>query len=149
MMMPLKSLLILLKAIHTSCNSGLYETWNLAKGPDRIHLNDVCNASIATYGALNESFLRFALIDAPGEQHYMRAMAELGPSPHRDGVHTYLKVKSQTTAPTRSALIKKGMIYSPAHGDTAFIAFVDDYLRRLITGFIIKEGAEAPSFLLI
>lgn len=33
--------------------------------------------------------------------------------------------------PSRAHLIKKGMIYSPAHGDTAFtVPLFDEYLRR-------------------
>ena len=37
----------------------------------------------------------------------------------------------QRVAPTRSQLIRKGMIYSPAHGDTAFtVPLFDQYLKR-------------------
>ena len=36
-----------------------------------------------------------------------------------------------SVAPTRSALIRKGMIYSPAHGDTAFtVPLFDRYMKR-------------------
>jgi len=34
-------------------------------------------------------------------------------------------------APTRNNLIKKGMIYSPQHGDTAFtVPLFDQYMKR-------------------
>jgi hypothetical protein len=42
-----------------------------------------------------------------------------------------LGVKVESVAPRRSALIQKGMIYSPAHGDTAFtVPLFDEFLRR-------------------
>src|SRR6516225_1769612 len=57
----------------------------------------------------------------PAEKRYLRAMAELGEGPHRSGdIAGKLKKEVTTIAPVRSSLINKGMIYSPAHGDTAF-----------------------------
>jgi hypothetical protein len=45
-------------------------------------------------------------------------------------------VKITSVAPTRNALIRKGMIYSPAYGDTAFtVPLFDDYLRRAMPEF--------------
>jgi Mn-dependent DtxR family transcriptional regulator len=75
----------------------------------------------------------FAWIDSrPAEKHYLGAMAELGAGPHRSGdIAAQLGVKVESVAPRRSALIQKGMVYSPAHGDTAFTApMFDDFLRR-------------------
>jgi hypothetical protein len=38
-------------------------------------------------------------------------------------------------APTRSALIAKGMVWSPAHGDTAFtVPLFDQFMRRIMPG---------------
>jgi hypothetical protein len=70
----------------------------------------------------------------PAERRYVRAMAELGPGPHRSGdIAAQLGVKVESVAPRRSALIQKGMIYSPAHGDTAFtVPLFDEFLRRAI-----------------
>lgn len=64
----------------------------------------------------------------------MRALAEYGPGPHRSGdVAFTLKVKTQSVGPVRSSLIKKGMIYSPQHGDTAFtVPLFDAYMRRVM-----------------
>jgi Mn-dependent DtxR family transcriptional regulator len=62
----------------------------------------------------------------------MRALAELGTGAHRSGdIAALLKVKSTSVAPTRNKLIKKGMIYSPSHGDTAFtVPLFDQYMKR-------------------
>ncbi len=68
----------------------------------------------------------------PAEKRYMRAMAELGPGPHRSGdIAEKLGKKVSTVAPMRNTLIAKGMIYSPSHGDTAFtVPFFDGFMRR-------------------
>jgi hypothetical protein len=72
----------------------------------------------------------------PVEKVYLRAMAELGPGPHRSGdVAAILGRKVSALAPTRSQLIGKGMIYSPSHGDTAFtVPLFDEFLRRIMPG---------------
>jgi hypothetical protein len=64
----------------------------------------------------------------------MRAMAELRPGPDRSGdVADLLKRKVTNVAPTRNALIEKGMIYSPAHGDTAFtVPLFDGFMKRIM-----------------
>ena len=66
----------------------------------------------------------------------LRAMAELGPGPHRSGdIATCYPAKVTSLAPTRSSLIAKGMIYSPAHGDTAFtVPLFDEFMRRIMPG---------------
>ena len=68
----------------------------------------------------------------PTEKRYMRAMAELGPGPHRSGdIADVLGRKVTTVAPVRNALIAKGMLYSPAHGDTAFtVPLFDGFMKR-------------------
>jgi Mn-dependent DtxR family transcriptional regulator len=62
----------------------------------------------------------------------MRALAEFGPGAVRSGdIAGMLGVKTQSVGPVRSSLIKKGMIYSPQHGDTAFtVPLFDSYMRR-------------------
>jgi hypothetical protein len=64
-------------------------------------------------------------------------MAELGPGPHRSGdIADMLEIGVQTVGPLRSGLIGKGMIYSPAHGDTAFtVPLFDEFLRRIMPGW--------------
>ncbi len=70
----------------------------------------------------------------PRERDYVRAMASLGPGPHRSGdVADCLGVRVQSLGPLRSSLIGKGMIYSPAHGDTAFtVPMFDAFLHRTV-----------------
>ena len=67
----------------------------------------------------------------------MRAMAELGGGPHRSGeIAERLGKKVTTVAPIRNALISKGMIYSPAHGDTAFtVPLFDGFMKRTMPQF--------------
>lgn len=84
---------------------------------------------------LDESFFRVRFDRlTPREKDYMRALAELGAGAHRSGdVADELGVKVQSVAPIRSNLIRKGMIYSPAHGDTAFtVPLFDEFMRRSI-----------------
>jgi hypothetical protein len=66
----------------------------------------------------------------------MRAMAELGPGPHRSGdIADGLGRNVTSLAPTRYGLIRKGMIYSPNHGDTAFtVPRFDEFMRRILPG---------------
>ncbi len=60
-------------------------------------------------------------------------MAELGPGPHRSGdIAHILRRKVTTVAPVRNSLVAKGMIYSPAHGDTAFtVPLFDGFMKRV------------------
>ena len=96
---------------------------------------DVETASQEATAELDASFFR-ARFDrlAPSEKRYLRAMAERGAGPHRSGeVAQTLDRSVRAVAPTRAKLIAKGMIYSPAHGDTAFtVPLFDAYLRRVI-----------------
>jgi hypothetical protein len=64
-------------------------------------------------------------------------MAEPGPGPHRTGdIADTLGVKVTSLGPVRAKLIKKGMIYSPAHGDMAFtVPLFDEFMKRAIPTF--------------
>jgi len=70
----------------------------------------------------------------PTEKCYLRAMAELGPGPHRSGDIAERLGKSVTSvAPVRNGLIAKGMIYSRSRGDTAFtVPLFDDFMKRIM-----------------
>lgn len=109
-------------------------SWQCAqKSP--INLSDVQSATQQALIELDESFFRVRLDRlTPSEKRYLRAMAQLGPGPHRSGdIANQLTREVQTVAPTRSKLIDKGMIYSPAHGDTGFtVPLFDAYLRRVM-----------------
>ena len=100
-----------------------------------ITLKDVNAASMTAVAALDESFFRVRFDRlTPIEKRYLRCMAELGPGPHRSGdIATTMKRKVQSLGPTRSALIEKGMVWSPSHGDTAFtVPLFDQYMRRVM-----------------
>lgn len=109
-----------------------YRVWNDApKSP--ITGADVVATTPKVIKHLDENFflVRFDRL-TPKEKEYLRAMAELGPGPHRSGdIASQLGVKVESVAPRRSGLIAKGMIYSPAHGDTAFtVPLFDEFLTR-------------------
>lgn len=108
--------------------------WMLADGPV-VTRRDVDAASPVAVHELDKTFFRVRFErTTPFERRYLRAMAELGPGPHRSGeVAQALGRKVQSVAPTRSTLIRKGMIHSPAHGDTAFtVPLFDQYLKRVM-----------------
>ena len=65
-------------------------------------------------------------------------MAELGPDAHRSGeIAKLLGKKVEGLGPLRSGLIKKGMIWSPSHGDTAFtVPLFDEFLNREMPNWI-------------
>lgn len=107
-------------------------TWNAAP-TSPITKADVVAASQAATAALDKNFFRVRFDRlTPREQDYLRAMAELGPGPHRSGaIAEKLGNSVENMGPLRSGLIKKGMIWSPAHGDTAFtVPMFDEFMRR-------------------
>lgn len=109
-----------------------YQAWNLA-ACSPIDAETISAATSAAIHKLDGSFFRVRFDRlTPREKEYMRALADLGPAPQRSGdIALRLAVKVQSIAPLRSGLIKKGMIYSPAHGDTAFtVPLFDDFMRR-------------------
>jgi AAA ATPase domain len=109
-----------------------YHVWNAAPASP-ITLDDVTLASRDVQRRLDDNFFRVRMDRlTPLEKVYLGAMAELGPGPHRSGdIAAKLAVKVESVAPRRSALIRKGMVYSPSHGDTAFtVPLFDDFLRR-------------------
>lgn len=111
-----------------------YQAWNAARASP-IERDDVDRATEKTIERLDESFfrVRFDRLTA-AEKRYLRAMAQLGPGPHRSGdiAHAYRSSsEAQSVAPLRAKLIAKGMIYAPAHGDTAFtVPLFDEFMKR-------------------
>jgi hypothetical protein len=102
-----------------------------------ITRKDVEAASATAIAALDESFFRVRFDRlTPSEKKYLRAMAELGPGPHRSGdIADQLVRKVTSLGPTRNQLIAKGMIWSPHHGDTAFtVPLFDEFMRRIMPG---------------
>ncbi len=102
-----------------------------------ITRKDVDVASKSAVAALDESFFRVRFDRlTPAEKRYLRAMAELGPGPHRSGdIADELKREVTKLGPTRNQLIGKGMVWSPTHGDTAFtVPLFDEFMHRVMPG---------------
>ena len=116
--------------------------WDVAEGSP-IKLSDVDLASQRALATLDGSFflVRFDRI-TPTEKRYVRAMASLGPGPHRSGdIANALGRRVSSLAPTRNQLISKGMIWSPNHGDTAFtVPMFDEFMLRIMPGDDWKMG---------
>lgn len=111
-------------------------SWDVAKASP-ITLHDVETASVSAIAALDDSFFRVRFDRlTPSEKRYLRAMAELGPGPHRSGdIAEQLGRPVSAFGPTRNHLITKGMIWSPEHGDTAFtVPLFDEFMRRIMPG---------------
>ncbi|CAN5124458.1 ATP-binding protein [soil metagenome] len=109
-----------------------YEVWNVAQRSP-IDIDAVNRAEPLVRSKLDENFFLVRMDRlTPAEKLYLKAMADLGAGPHRSGdIAGQLGVRVETVAPRRSGLITKGMIYSPAHGDTAFtVPLFDEFLRR-------------------
>ena len=109
-------------------------SWDVADASP-IERDDAERATTEALAELDASFFRVRFDRlTPSQKRYMRAMAELGPGPHRSGdIAHILNRKVTTVAPLRNALIAKGMIFSPAHGDTAFtVPLFDDFMKRIM-----------------
>jgi hypothetical protein len=108
--------------------------WDVA-ATSPITLADVEKAATETIVAVDEGFFRgrFDRL-TPMEKQYLRAMADLGPGPHRSGAIAERQGRRvQAVAPVRNSLIGKGLIWSPGHGDTAFTApFFDEFMKRIM-----------------
>lgn len=110
------------------------QVWDTApRSP--ITVDDVRRSTDITLAALDQSFFRVRFDRlTPSEKRYLRAMADLGPGPHRSGLVADRLGRAVTTlAPTRGQLIDKGMIWSPSHGDTAFtVPLFDEFMKRIM-----------------
>ncbi len=109
-------------------------SWNIAD-VSPIDERDAIQATTEALAELDDSFFRVRFDRlTPAEKRYMRAMAELGAGPHRSGdVAEVLGRPVTSVGPVRNALIAKGMLYSPAHGDTAFtVPLFDGFMKRIM-----------------
>jgi len=122
-----------------------YETWNVAD-QGRITLADVDRAAPRVMDKLDTNFFRVRFDRlTPTEKKYLRAMAELGPGPHRSGeIAREYGARVESVGPMRNALIRKRMIYSPSHGDTAFtVPLFDEFLKRAIPRAVAQATDDA------
>lgn len=114
-----------------------YQSWNLAPASP-ITLQTVQDATAAVTPRLDMNFFRVRFDRlTPSEKNFLRAMADLGPGAHRTGdIAEKLGVKVTSLGPGRANLIRKGMIYSPAHGDLAFtVPLFNEFMIRAIPEF--------------
>ncbi|MDR3088191.1 MAG: AAA family ATPase [Desulfobulbaceae bacterium] len=114
-----------------------YQAWNQA---DRSPITAaiVRETTNLVERRLDENFFRVRFNRlTPREKTYLRAMAELGAGPYRTAdIADALGVKMNSVGPVRSSLIKKGMIYSPSHGDMAFtVPLFNEFMKRAIPEF--------------
>jgi hypothetical protein len=110
-----------------------YQVWNAA-GKSPITRADIEKCSKVAIQRLDQNFFysRYERLSDP-QKIYLRAMAELGPGPHKSGdVAKMLGKETSQLGPTREGLIQNGMIYSPKYGYTSFtVPLFDAFLKRI------------------
>lgn len=109
-----------------------YQAWNHAKATP-ISLRVARDSTNTVVRRLDENFFRVRFDRlTPSEKNFLRAMAHLGPGAQRTSdVADALGVKLTSLGPVRAKLIRKGMVYSPAHGDMAFtVPLFDQFMLR-------------------
>jgi AAA ATPase domain len=111
-----------------------YEVWNTAN-ESPIDVDDVIIATSRAINELDQSFFRVRFDRlTKREKDFLFAMVNVGGDQQRSGdIAENLGVKPTSIGPLRSSLIRKGMIYSPAHGDNAFtVPLFDEFLQRQV-----------------
>lgn len=110
-----------------------FQAWNVADNSP-IDLEDIAEASRKALQRLDESFFRVRMDRlTPMEREYVFAMGRMpGDGPYKTGdIAKELGETSSRLGPRRHAIIKKGMIYSPAYGVIDFtVPGFKDYLWR-------------------
>lgn len=111
--------------------------WDAAGRTDRIEAGDIERSIPVATAELDDGFFRVRIgRTSDHERAYLRAMAELasGPGPIRSSaVAAMLGRKVTAVAPTRDALIKKALCYSPRWGEIDFtVPMFDGFMKRLI-----------------
>lgn len=108
------------------------ETWNMAPGSP-ITLADVQAAEPVVEAKLDEEFFHVRFEKAtPAERRYMAAMGDLGDGPYKTGdVAGRLGGRASSSSVHRDSLIKKGLIFSPDHGEVDFtVPHFSPFMRR-------------------
>ena len=108
------------------------QVWDAAPASP-ISLQAVLDATPGVIAHLDANFFRVRFDRLTSlQQKYLRAMAELGPGPHKTGaIAATLGVEAASVATVRQQLIDKGMIWSQRHGETAFtVPMFDAFMRR-------------------
>lgn len=121
------------RTVRSAMRTGVYHAAASLIGTDVIR-----ETSELVSQRLDENFFRVRFDRlTPREKTYLRAMAELGEGPYRTGDIAFkLGGKTTSLAPVRANLIKKGMVYSPSHGEMAFtVPLFDMSMRRAMPRF--------------
>jgi hypothetical protein len=109
-----------------------YQSWNRAAASP-ISMGVVRSATSTVIERLDQNFFRVRFDRlTPREKDCLRAMAGLGPGTHATGdVADALGMKVTSMGPLRGGLLRKGMVYSPAHGQMAFtVPLFDEFMLR-------------------
>jgi len=111
-----------------------YVTWNVA-AISPISFMDVELATKEVLRKLDQNFflVRFDRL-TEAQKKFLRAMARLGSGPSKTGdIAAALNQKISAISTLRDQLIKKGIIYSPTHGELAFtVPLFDEFMLRAV-----------------
>ncbi len=109
-----------------------HEAWNAAPAGTRISGIDLEESLAAARAAVEDHFFsKRATRASAAEELYLRAMAELAPTPLRSvAVAQALGRRATAVAPVRDSLIRQALCYAPRWGEIDFaLPFFDLYLR--------------------
>lgn len=109
------------------------EVWKHAQHGREISVSDVQQATSTALHNLDEGFFKVRLDRLTNaEKEFVIAMSRLGKGPYKiSHIAEYLHKTPKSLSLMRSNIIKKGMIYSQAHGELDFtVPLFDEYLRR-------------------
>ncbi|HEY5179482.1 MAG TPA: ATP-binding protein [Dermatophilaceae bacterium] len=107
-------------------------TWNAASGT-KLTYDDARVGAVSGQAHLDAGFYRARWERAaPAQRAYLEAMAQDGDGPSQSGEVAARLGKTPTgVGPIRDSLIKKGLIYSPEHGQIAYtVPGMADFIAR-------------------
>lgn len=108
-----------------------HDAWNQGTD-DRVTEADIVAIGPNVEHRLDRDFftVRFDRL-TPQERQYLRAVAHYGTVARSGEIAMALHRKVESLAPVREALIRKGMLYSPEYGQTAFtVPLFDEFMKR-------------------
>lgn len=117
---------------------------------DESARSPITNAAVAAVRPLVEAVLDQSFFRVRAERTtsleltYLRAMAELGPGPHRAGdVARVLGRPTERFGPVRARLIDKGLLYASSYGHAAFT--VPHFDRYMVRNHPLAAPGSSPS----
>lgn len=112
-----------------------FQTWKLAQRSP-ISEDIVEEATKLALKQLDNGFFRVRYDHlTEGERNYVKAMSQLGKGPYKTAtVADAMQEKITALGPRRANIVKKGIIYSPAHGLVDFtVPLFDEFIRRSLS----------------